>query len=173
MGEENAAPMRINGVEGAAGEVKISGGPGVLESWGAVATKEFFVPVTGGTEMATSGLIIGARIDASNKQALVGCHIPHDFSSIVEAVIIRLAVSAATHRFNYYSNYGAEGEDFNTHSESLLDQDTAETGNIVYEQDISGILSSVVAGDYANIKIVGDATNVPNNWIVGLRFKYS
>ncbi len=37
MGELNAVPMRINGVEGAAGQVKISGGPGVLETFGAPA----------------------------------------------------------------------------------------------------------------------------------------
>ncbi len=33
MGELNAVPMRINRVEGAAGQVKVSGGPGVLETW--------------------------------------------------------------------------------------------------------------------------------------------
>lgn len=34
MGELNAVPMRINKGEGAAGQVKVSGGPGVLETWG-------------------------------------------------------------------------------------------------------------------------------------------
>ncbi len=37
MGELNTVPMRINGVEGAAGQVKVSGGPGVLESWASLA----------------------------------------------------------------------------------------------------------------------------------------
>lgn len=37
MGELNTIPMRINGVEGAAGQVKLSGGPGVLETWGTPA----------------------------------------------------------------------------------------------------------------------------------------
>lgn len=37
MGQANTIPRRINGVEGAAGQVQISGGPGVLESWGAPA----------------------------------------------------------------------------------------------------------------------------------------
>lgn len=47
MGEVNTVPMRINGVEGAAGQVKTSGGAGVLETWttpvnaaGAVAAVE-------------------------------------------------------------------------------------------------------------------------------------
>lgn len=34
MGELNTAPMKINKVEGAANEVKESGGPGINESWG-------------------------------------------------------------------------------------------------------------------------------------------
>lgn len=37
MGDQNTKPRRINGVEGAAGEVIISGGPEVLETWGAPA----------------------------------------------------------------------------------------------------------------------------------------
>ncbi|MBA7615676.1 hypothetical protein ES703_22961 [subsurface metagenome] len=37
MGQVNTIPRRINGVEGAAGEVMLSGGPGVLETWGAPA----------------------------------------------------------------------------------------------------------------------------------------
>lgn len=37
MGELNTVPMRINRAEGAAGQVKISGGAGVLETWGAPA----------------------------------------------------------------------------------------------------------------------------------------
>lgn len=41
MGELNTVPMRINGVEGVAGEVKISGGPGVLETWGAAGGGAF------------------------------------------------------------------------------------------------------------------------------------
>lgn len=34
MGQDNDVPRRINGVEGAAGETIISGGPGVVETWG-------------------------------------------------------------------------------------------------------------------------------------------
>lgn len=39
MGEVNAVPIRINGVEGAAGQVKLSGGSGVLETWGVPPTR--------------------------------------------------------------------------------------------------------------------------------------
>ncbi|KKK53469.1 hypothetical protein LCGC14_3094460, partial [marine sediment metagenome] len=48
-----------------------------------------------------------------------------------------------------------------------------ETNNIFYEKDISGMLSSIVAGDIVRIQIFGDAVNVPNDQILGVRFKYS
>lgn len=37
MGELNTVPMRINKIEGAAGQVKLSGGAGAIETWGAPA----------------------------------------------------------------------------------------------------------------------------------------
>lgn len=39
MGEQNTVPMRINKVEGAAGEVKVSAGPGAVETWELLATE--------------------------------------------------------------------------------------------------------------------------------------
>ena len=33
MGELNTVPMKINGVEGASGQMKVSGGPGAVETW--------------------------------------------------------------------------------------------------------------------------------------------
>jgi len=33
MGQENTAPRKIDGVEGAAGQLTVSGGPGQIESW--------------------------------------------------------------------------------------------------------------------------------------------
>lgn len=37
MGQDNTAPRKINGVEGAAGQLMASGGPGQLEEWAEVA----------------------------------------------------------------------------------------------------------------------------------------
>ena len=54
MGQDNTVPRRINKAEGAAGQVMVSGGPGVNESW-ADPTKEFFVPVTWEDNGAWSG----------------------------------------------------------------------------------------------------------------------
>ncbi len=41
MGQENTVPRRIDGVEGAAGEVIISSGPGAVETWGPIGASVF------------------------------------------------------------------------------------------------------------------------------------
>ncbi|GAF96973.1 unnamed protein product, partial [marine sediment metagenome] len=37
MGQDNTVPRRINNVEGTAGQLIISGGPGQVEEWAEVA----------------------------------------------------------------------------------------------------------------------------------------
>jgi hypothetical protein len=139
----------------------------------AVITKEFFIPVTVASDADIKGHIPCAIIDIEGDTAYIAFYVPHDFSSITEAVVARISNASATHRLNYYSDYGAVGEASTTNSESLLDQDTAETDTLIYEQDISGILSSLAAGDYVGIAVAGDATNEPDVSILGVRFKYS
>ena len=138
-----------------------------------VATKEFFVPVTYGTTIAAPNRFPTAIITNASDLAAIGFYVPNDFSSITSVVIVRTAKATATHRLNYSSSYGRVTEGINTHAEELLDQDTAETNNTIYEQDISGILSVLTVGDYVGITITGDATNVPDDDIMGVRFKYS
>ena len=138
------------------------------------ATMEFFVPSTYGTEQWAHYEHPGYRINATNDSALIGFYVPHDYSSIVEAVVVRVnGASSATYRLNYNSSYGSTGEGARTHQESLADQDTAETPLYIYEQDISGILSAIIAGDHVGIVVMGDSTNTPNDVITGVRFKYS
>jgi len=140
----------------------------------AVATQEIFIPCNpGGAEVSPAGDHVGYLINAAADAAAVEFYIPHDFSSITSAVAVRIAMATATHRLNYTSDYGALGEAYNTHSESLDDQDTAETDTLIYEQDISGILSAIAAGDYVGVVILGDATNIPNDLILGIRFRYT
>ncbi len=138
------------------------------------ATKEFFIPVTFATAIGISNRQhIGGDIDFTPDKAYIEFYVPSDFSSITEAVVVRQSNTTATKRLNYTSYYGAEGEDAGGHTETLLDQDTAEIFFIIYEQDISGILSSLAAGDYVSIKVTGDAVNTPDDVIFGVRLKYA
>lgn len=199
MGQENTAPRKINKVEGAAGQGMVSQGPGIIEKWGGKlewtlnkilvgagvgsaptetdlpggATKEFWVPATGLTELTTDLRHVGYRLDANNEYGCMEFHVPNDFSSIIAAVVARIAFATGTHRLNYLTEYGAVGEGKGTHAESLLDVDVAETNDIIYEQDVSGILSVIAAGDYVGMYVSADLTNVPNDLIIGFRLRYS
>ena len=135
--------------------------------------KELSVPVTFATDLTSSNSYPVGAINAAADIACMYFQVPADFSSITEAVVIRVAVATATHRLNYYSDYGGVGQSYTTHSESLLDQDTAEAAGLIYEEDISGILSSLAASDHVGIKVTGDATNIPNVRVLGLRLTYS
>ena len=173
MGEVNAVPMRINGVEGAAGQVKISGGPGVLETWGMVATKEFFVPVTFGNEMTYRNYYPVARCNAQFEIGWMSFRVPHDFSSIITAEIIVICeATQAAADWDIFSGYAAAGESHDTHSEG----DAASTYNVTNDEfevvDISGILSSLAADDYVGIHLE-QGTAGHNVSILGIRFKYS
>ena len=134
-------------------------------------TREFFIPCTAGTDSRTwpAAYLINAAADEASMQF----DVPHDFSSVVEAVVLRAGGATATHRLNYTVQHAATGEIIDTHQEILQNQDTAETDLIYYEHDISSLLSALVAGDHVSIRVYGDAVNVPDDYIYGVRFKYS
>lgn len=140
---------------------------------GEAATKEFFVPVTSGTEMTIYGYIPVARCNAVNNKGGMAFRVPHDFSSIVtaEIVVICKATQAAA-RWDLGSDYGAAGETYNTHHE----YDITTTYNVTYEVieviDISGILSSLAADDYVGVTI-SQKTDGHNFEVLGVHFKYS
>jgi len=136
-------------------------------------TKEFFAPITYATHLIYHNYHPCAWVYGSTNEAAIELYIPHDFTSITAAVVVRAPRATATHRLNYFTFYGAQGEVTITHQGTLLDQDTAETEDIIYEQDISAMLTNLAAGDYAGIRVLGDTTNTPNDSIFGLRFKYS
>ena len=140
----------------------------------APGSKEFLTRPNAGTENATDDRWGGYRLDALNESAYLGFYVPADFASIDEAVVIRKALATATHGIAYYSSYSAVGEIDTTHQEATAIIDTDETDNFIYEQDISGILTAIAPGDYVGIWCYSQNPNpnVPNDLIIGLRFKY-
>lgn len=140
------------------------------------ATKEFSVPMTIPTGGATGGgydQFGGILLNDVDESARVSFHIPHDFSSITEAVlmVIPFATQAAAN-WDIFSSYAAKGEPRNTHAES----DVASTYNVtngeLFEVDISGILSALSAGDYVGIR-VQQKTAGHNVVACAVRFEYS
>ncbi|KKM93162.1 hypothetical protein LCGC14_1211260 [marine sediment metagenome] len=137
------------------------------------ATKEFFVPVNRADDMNQTSALPGGYINAAGESAWVAFHIPHDFNSITEAVVLINPIATATHRFDIISDYAAVGEAYETHSGSDLNHDFSMTALQFYEIDVSGILSSLSADDYGGIMLSGDATNTPNALVIGFRLKYT
>ena len=136
------------------------------------ATRECWFPVTRADDMNQTQSIPGGHINAAGERAWMPFHIPHDFISITEAVVLINPLASATHRFDITSTYAADGEAYNTHSEADNDKDVVCVSVQLEEIDVSGVLSSLAAGDYGGVKLHGDAVNTPNALVIGLRIKY-
>lgn len=136
-------------------------------------TKEFFVPVTFGTDIGYYGNFSVAYCNAVGENAYIAFHTPHDFTAIVEAVIIVIPrATKAAADWEIRNHYAANGEGYSTNSE--VDGET--TYNVsayeLFEVDISGILSALAAGDYVGIRLTQSEAGHDVN-VIGVRFKYS
>lgn len=139
----------------------------------AVGTKEFFIPVTNGTEMIAVGFYTFARCDSSTDEAWVSFKVPHDFSTIVNAELIVIPrATQAEADWDLGSIYAAEDEAVNTHSET----DNTSTYNVAlsvwFAINLADILNSLEAGDYVGIKLL-QHTEGHNVDVFGVRLRYS
>lgn len=102
MGELNDVPTRINKVEGAAGQVKLSGGPGLPETWGDLGS--LTVPWTLESKLTPAG---AANLDWASLAAhdiwLVVVHIKHDAG--INAFYLRLNNDGGAN-YNYVDRTG-------------------------------------------------------------------
>ena len=141
----------------------------------AVVTKDFFVPVTTtrNGEMTYRGKVAVCILTDINQWAFTCFHMPHDFTAIVEAVLVVIPVSTqAAAEWSIATQYGSGGESYSAHLES----DNTTTYNVslgnYFEIDISGILTALAADDYVGIEVIlRNAAHDVN--VVGVRFKYS
>jgi hypothetical protein len=136
------------------------------------ATKEFFIPATGGTAVGTSSHYTGYLLNGLNEYAEIDFMAPHDFVSIVEAVIVTIPqATQAAANWNTSSVYAANGENYATHSGAATDTYNV-TLNVMFEVDISGLLAALSASDYVGINIT-EKTAGHNVLVLGIRFKYA
>ena len=137
------------------------------------ATKEFFIPATGGNLVGyTIGWVV-VRCDAANENAYMDFKVPHDFTSISNAEIILISrATQAAANWDIYAVYAAVGGPYDQHTAS----DTASTYNItnleLFAIDISGLLTALAADDYVGIRFC-QGTAGHNADILGVRFKYT
>ena len=135
--------------------------------------KEMFWPAfpSGGATRSQNQLWDGVLIDASGEDALMGGLTPDDFSSLIEAVV--LIIPGATDTAwdaDIFTRAAAVGENRTTHTAF----DTTTTYNItldiLFEMDVSGLLTFLNAGDYFTVSIEQKETT--SVIVHGLRIKY-
>lgn len=107
-----------------------------------------------------------------NNLAFITGHVPHDFGSVVELVAVVIPNgTSATFNLDISSMYAAAGEAYNANGES----DAASTYNLTENQmteiDLSGIFSSIAAGDYFGVLIENHGAF--DLKVLGVRLKYS
>ncbi len=155
----------------------VGGGETALHSHAAAgATKEFFVPAHPGSTEANfsyTGDHPRIAVTVGGALAYVEFIVPADFSSVTSAVyLITPNQNDATVDIDIRSDYAANGEAYNAHSESDTASTHSLTANQFYELDVSGILSSLAVGDYVGVKLTNSDAQTALS-VYGLRFKYA
>jgi len=135
------------------------------------ATKEFFITVMADVPQDEDN-VAGAQLDYGSQ--INGCNfvVPADFNSLTFAkLLIRPNTTDASFNLDIYTYYGADEEAYNTHSDS----DTTSTYSFTADQfktiDISSMLSSIAAGDYVLVTVIGNENH--DDALIGLHVKYT
>lgn len=137
------------------------------------ATREFFLPCTGGTDFMVTGARSVGRCDASGEVAVVEFSIPADFQTLSYAklIIIPRATQAAAD-WDITTQYGKVGEGPSTHTATEAAATYNVTDAILFEIDVAALLADLAAGDNGGI-IITEQTVGHDFDLVGLRLKYS
>jgi len=144
-------------------------------------TREFFAPVN--ETDGASGITHHNAYVTANIRDGADVHItfvtPDDFSSITEAVVVGIPTISAgtpssTMDIDIATVYATNGESYTTHTESDTSStyDFSASEDEITEIDISGLLSSLAAGDYVGVEVENNDADTFFN-IMGVRIKYS
>ena len=102
--------------------------------------------------------------------------VPVDFTTItaLEAIAINSGVTVASGDIDLFSEYGAVGQDFDTHAESDLAFTRSFTGTDqqIVNIDLTSVFTSLAAGDYCGVQIDHNGLGGTLGYI-GIRLKYS
>lgn len=135
-------------------------------------TKQFWVPVTNGSRWLLKGNFPAQYLTTSGEWALMSFYTPDDFHQIVEAYVVVVAnCTVASPSWATNSDYAKAGEAYNTHSANQWTRPASVTNNLIYECDISSVLTSLEAQDYVGLQFYlwDDAHNV---YVLGVMIKY-
>jgi len=136
---------------------------------GGSTVKEVFYRVDNSND--SSGDYITKEI-LSNGTGFFTFKVPFDFVSLVDLKLVSIPQSTVpTADIDLFSDYASVGELKNIHSESDTTATYALTIDEITELDISGLFSSILAGDYCGLKV--DHNSAGNHDYLGIRIKYN
>jgi hypothetical protein len=139
-------------------------------------TKEVFYDA--GDTANTGGLYPeGLEIDANGEDAYIRVHVPHDFDTLVEIVLVVIPIVAVNPMWiQVQTEYNVAGENYNVNTETLYFSFEAIVNRIT-EIDISEAVDTraLKAGDYIIITPSRQAVLPVANtdcYVTGVRFRY-
>lgn len=134
--------------------------------------QEFLEKPTNGSELTEYGFRAGYLIDADGEIAHISFRVPDDFNSLIEAELVWLSAGAVTDMvLNVSTKFSAHTEAEDAHSDSTTVTRTT-LADKLYEDDISGAFTGLLAGDIVGVKCERPASGNFNGLIIGLRIKY-
>ena len=129
-------------------------------------SKEMFILPSWNTTAATAnpnsslvGQFPTALINSTNA-VYFKMRVPSDFTQTVTAVIVMIPDTTETIQYDVDTNFGAVGELYNVHSDSITDATASATVNVILQTDISTSLTGLAAGDYLGINFSSDTADL-------------
>lgn len=109
---------------------------------------------TGTGALATLGSGVPVTFLDQNEHCSMSFYIPSGYGSLTKAVIIvSPSATSGTWNLDIFSDYGASGENYNNHSSQDTSSTYSLTAGKISEIDVSGIISSLAAGDTGGVQI--------------------
>ena len=109
----------------------------------------------------------------ANSQTFMTFHIPGDFVSLVTANIVAIPVATFTNQnIDLFTDYGAAGEAYNTHSESDITSVYSGTANVLLRLNLNAILTQISAGDFVGVEVDHNAIGTTIGYL-GVELEYT
>ena len=109
-------------------------------------------------------------LDAAVDECWFTFCVPDHYTATDEIHVIGVSTSNTTIQYDLASDYGANGQNYNAHSESASNVTAAVTASKIKELDVSGVFSTLAAGDYCTLNFGYDSTS--NFHVLGLKFTF-
>ena len=144
--------------KGTAGQFLKMNGGATAPAWGA-GTSQFFVPVQFGFGGVATllGTYYIYQINGVGDYTASNFRIPNDFSSLTSVKALIIPITTGTFDWTVTTNFAANGQAYQTHTDSATADAQAATNFQMLELDISAAFTGLAAGDIVGLTFTLDA----------------